>query len=370
MKRTQTVGLLLLFTGCSSFDETAAKGYWKQSGFAFNVYSETQVSRVALDLIFADREFNYVFGDFSDFSETDGTMDNWRQNLWAECRLETTDFECSRMLETIHYNQWRAAFWEMVERLEFPNNSGNPTASCQGTDADPIWRRNDVFLRSNGLFINPTEVFIVSTFESNCDLLSAADYSPIAFEMTSTMTYQADSTADPHEVDDDGDGFTENTGDCDDSDAEINPDASELANYLDDDCDGLVDDETPGYDDDGDGYTDDGGDCDDDNAAVSPDATEAVNDIDDDCDGTVDEDTVVSDDDGDGFSENDGDCNDRDSTTYPGAATNDSATACMTDGDGDGYGSENGIEFKHTNCMHEQQSTATNLVEIEHGDGD
>jgi hypothetical protein len=41
--------------------------------------------------------------------------------------------------------------------------------------------------------------------------------------------------------------------------------------------------------------------------------------------------------DGDGFY-SDQDCDDADPNTYPGAAIEDSETACMTDADGDGYG--------------------------------
>ena len=35
-----------------------------------------------------------------------------------------------------------------------------------------------------------------------------------------------------------------------------------------------------------------------------------------------------------------GDCDDADPVTYPGAAFNESTTACMTDFDGDGYGED------------------------------
>ena len=48
------------------------------------------------------------------------------------------------------------------------------------------------------------------------------------------------------------------------------------------------------------------------------------------------------DNDGDGFTEYE-DCDDTDSTTYPGAALEDSDTACMTDADGDGYGDANPV---------------------------
>jgi len=43
-------------------------------------------------------------------------------------------------------------------------------------------------------------------------------------------------------VDDDGDLFTENQGDCNDANAAVHPGAAELANGADDDCNGLVDD--------------------------------------------------------------------------------------------------------------------------------
>ena len=43
--------------------------------------------------------------------------------------------------------------------------------------------------------------------------------------------------------------------------------------------------------------------------------------------------------DGDGFYA-DEDCDDEDANTYPGAAFEDSETACMTDADGDGYGAD------------------------------
>jgi PGF-pre-PGF domain-containing protein len=118
------------------------------------------------------------------------------------------------------------------------------------------------------------------------------------------------------EVDADGDGYN-NTVDCDDSDAGINPGAVEVCgDGVDQNCDG-VDMACSCPDVDGDGYFDaacGGNDCNDANASINPGAGEIPYDgVDQDCDGF---DTIDQDNDGYNYTV---DCNDSAPGINPGA---------------------------------------------------
>ncbi|MDP6931923.1 MAG: putative metal-binding motif-containing protein [Myxococcota bacterium] len=90
------------------------------------------------------------------------------------------------------------------------------------------------------------------------------------------------------ESDHDADGVTVEEGDCNDADWWIGPDFDEWADGLDNDCDGIVDEDTTVSDDDGDGYTEAEGDCDDADALVYPGAEGLDTGADGDCDGQTD----------------------------------------------------------------------------------
>lgn len=141
-----------------------------------------------------------------------------------------------------------------------------------------------------------------------------------------------DGVADLGSDDIDGDGYSPIAGDCDDRNASTRPGAVELADGSDNNCNGVVDEGTRLYDDDGDGFCESvqdacsdgsqGGDCADgtglESDTVYPGAPEVADGIDNDCDGSVDEGTEQGDDDGDGFTEFGGDCNDGNANIHPG----------------------------------------------------
>ena len=186
--------------------------------------------------------------------------------------------------------------------------------------------------------------------------------------------------------------YTQNSDDCDDSEAAINPEADDICDGIDNNCDGQIDEDGLlgfFYDLDGDGagdpnapvegcelldnMVDNSLDCDDSNPEVSGLAEEVCDGVDNDCDGEIDNDVAnlyYVDSDGDGYGADEsqiqscellsgyvemgGDCNDEDSSINPdalevcdaidnncdGATDEDAADAVeyYADADQDGYG--------------------------------
>jgi parallel beta-helix repeat protein len=130
---------------------------------------------------------------------------------------------------------------------------------------------------------------------------------PLAFLLSCDGTTDDDDTCDGCEEctecaecpeDADGDGYTAEQGDCDDSDADIHPRAEEICgDGVDSDCSEDPDDGVT--DADADGYVDmactDGTDCDDADPERHPDLEDGCDGADNDCDEDVDEDTLVVD---------------------------------------------------------------------------
>ena len=176
---------------------------------------------------------------------------------------------------------------------------------------------------------------------SDCDDGDAA-VNPDAEEVCNGIDDDCDASTD--EVGDmDGDGWTLCDGDCDDFDEDVNPDAEEICDGgIDNDCDENTDENVDG---DGDFFSICAGDCDDTEPAVNPAAVEICDGLDNDCDGSMPGDEV--DGDGDGYLLCGDDCDDGDPATNPDATeqcdgldNNCDGTVdegVDVDGDGDGW---------------------------------
>jgi hypothetical protein len=164
-------------------------------------------------------------------------------------------------------------------------------------------------------------------------VLSAGDCDDNNTQVSGPVTYYVDNDGDTFGSDSSaqivcqnpGIGYVTTGGDCNDANPLINPNANEICDGIDNDCDGLADDGLVFamyyVDADGDGFGDEatgvescsqpqntitvGGDCDDTNDQIYPGATEICDSEDNDCDGSTDEGlnftTYYTDADNDGF---------------------------------------------------------------------
>jgi hypothetical protein len=194
--------------------------------------------------------------------------------------------------------------------------SGDSDSQIAELDLDGDGFNTEDDCDDNNAAVNPDADEVCDGDDNNCDGVTDTD----AIDAT---TYYAD---------EDGDGFGDpsapvgaceetaglvlDDSDCDDADEQIHPEAAEICDEADNNCDGLTDDDDPALDMttattwyrdlDGDGHGNAGDsreaclgaadeallgdDCDDGDSAVSPSAQEVCGGGDEDCDGLVDDD--------------------------------------------------------------------------------
>jgi len=266
------------------------------------------------------------------------------------------------------------------------DNDCNTVVDDNASDATVWYEDSDSDTYGNDLV---TEVACTGSLgfvdmAGDCDD-TRADVNPAAVEICDDIDNDCDTTIDqgvigspPWYADTDSDdfgdlndvinacsqpeGYVDNSDDCDDTLASINPDADEICDGIDQDCDTVLDNDpvdAPTWYEDSDndtwgsddvtleqctqplGYVDQGGDCDDTTDLRFPTNPEVCDGIDNDCDEAIDgplsigavlwwadfdndsygdeDDTRLACTQPFGFVDNDDDCDDRASTTFPGA---------------------------------------------------
>ena len=198
-------------------------------------------------------------------------------------------------------------YWPDSDEDGYGDSESDPSEECA---EPPGWVTNDEDCLDDDPDSNPDGEEICDLFDNDCD--------EVTDEGTDLVIAWRDADGDGYgdefsravyacEL---GEGFVENQLDCDDGDGDVNPDAVEVCNDRDDDCNGFDDDRAidegtfyADRDDDGYGdprsprfacgappnHVDNAEDCDDRRAASNPDGTEVCNGFDDNCDGEIDE---------------------------------------------------------------------------------
>jgi len=237
--------------------------------------------------------------DSSDCDDSDAAV-----NPGAAEVCDGADNDCDGSVDTGAVD---AGTWYDDNDGDSYGGAGSATASCAqptGTVADS----SDCDDSDAG--INPAATEVCDGADNDCD--GSADVGA-ADESTWYADADADSYGDPGSTTSSCDppaGHVADDTDCDDSDAAVNPGATEVCDGADNDCDGSIDvgasDQSTWYADaDGDGYGDptltasscdqpsgfvaDDTDCDDSDAGVNPSATEVTDGVDNDCNGVIDE---------------------------------------------------------------------------------
>ncbi len=183
---------------------------------------------------------------------------------------------------------------------------GNPTVSIQNCGQPSGYVANNTDCDDSNISINPSATEIADNIDNDCDGLIDDGFA--------ALTWYLDSDQDGFGGSDSllsilspGSNYTLTDGDCNDTVSSINPNAQEICDGMDNNCDGLIDNgltfttfyadaDQDGYGNINDsivacsqptGYVSNSSDCDDTNASLNPGATDIpLNGIDEDCSGS------------------------------------------------------------------------------------
>ncbi len=257
-------------------------------------------------------------GQVADASDCDDTDPSVSPGATEVCDAADVDEDCDGLADDDDGSATGQSTWQQDSDGD---GYGDPDATGLFCDLASGYVSDAQDCDDSDAAIHPGASEVCDGADNDCDGLTDDDDDGV--DASGFSTFHAD---------DDGDGYG-NSGatsdacdvpaghvvddtDCDDTDADVNPGATEVCDELDNDCDGLVDDDdsslstsstttfyadadADGYGDTStsaeacvvmSGYVDNDADCDDADADVSPDASEVCDGVDNDCDGDDDED--------------------------------------------------------------------------------
>ena len=270
-------------------DWTLVDGAWSVSGGVITGYSSSHYGPdLVIDPGMDEGVTSYTITYEIAGSTSFGIIPDYGANSSEYCQMfwwaGSTLYRSSASVgeQSVASHTWSYSTWYTVEALVTPGN---------------------VAVYEDGTLIYSGDLL--------CESFTTSGMVGIGLHQSATM-YLDSITVEWDYLDNDGDGYTEDTGDCDDDDSAIHPSAAEVCDGIDNDCDDAVDDDDASLDAgmfyadaDSDGYGDpttteiacdvpagfveDDTDCDDGDGDVNPMAAEVCNGIDDDCDGDVDD---------------------------------------------------------------------------------